>query len=56
MDKASGKTGGRRLGARKAKNFAESDRLRDVLAEMGVKLKDSKDKATGEPTTEWEVA
>jgi len=45
-----------RLAARKAKNFAESDRLRDVLAEMGVKLKDGKDKATGEPTTAWEVA
>ena len=45
-----------RLAARKARNFSESDRLRDVLAEMGVKLKDGKDKATGEPTTEWEVA
>ena len=45
-----------RLAARKAKNFAESDRLRDLLAGMGVKLKDGKDKATGEPTTEWEVA
>jgi cysteinyl-tRNA synthetase len=44
-----------RLAARKAKNFAESDRLRDALAEMGVKLKDGKNKATGEPTTEWEV-
>jgi cysteinyl-tRNA synthetase len=45
-----------RLTARKTKNFAESDRLRDLLAEMGVKLKDGKDKETGEPTTEWEVA
>ncbi len=45
-----------RLAARKAKNFAESDRLRDLLAGMGVKLKDGKDKATGEPTTEWEAA
>ncbi len=45
-----------RLAARKAKNFAESDRLRDLLAGLGVKLKDGKDKATGEPTTEWEVA
>ena len=44
-----------RLTARKTKNFAESDRLRDLLAEMGVKLKDGKDKETGEPTTEWEV-
>jgi len=45
-----------RLEARKARNFAESDRLRDVLAEMGVKLKDGKDPATGEPVTDWEVS
>jgi cysteinyl-tRNA synthetase len=45
-----------RLAARKNRNFAESDRLRDLLAEMGVKLKDGKNKETGEPTTEWEVA
>jgi cysteinyl-tRNA synthetase len=44
-----------RLAARRAKNFAESDRLRDLLAEMGVKLKDGKNKETGEPTTDWEV-
>jgi cysteinyl-tRNA synthetase len=36
--------------ARKAKNFAESDRIRDELAAMGVVLKDSKDGTT------WEVA
>jgi cysteinyl-tRNA synthetase len=45
-----------RLAARKSRNFAESDRLRDLLADMGVKLKDGKNKTTGEPTTEWEVA
>jgi cysteinyl-tRNA synthetase len=45
-----------RLAARKARNFAESDRLRDLLADKGVKLKDGKNKETGEPTTEWEVA
>jgi cysteinyl-tRNA synthetase len=45
-----------RLDARKAKNFAESDRLRDLLVGMGVKLKDGKDKETGEPITDWEVA
>jgi cysteinyl-tRNA synthetase len=45
-----------RLAARKAKNFAESDRLRDELAAMGIQLKDSKDPATGEPVTTWEVA
>ncbi len=36
--------------ARKAKNFAESDRIRDELAKMGVVLKDSKDGTT------WEIA
>jgi cysteinyl-tRNA synthetase len=40
----------RRLNARKAKNFAESDRIRDELAAMGVVLKDSKDGTT------WEIA
>ncbi len=40
-----------RLAARKAKNFAESDRLRDELKAMGVVLKDNKD-----GTTTWEVA
>ncbi len=44
-----------RLNARRAKNFAESDRLRDELAAMGIALKDGKDPATGEPTTTWEV-
>lgn len=44
-----------RLDARRAKNFAESDRLRDELAVMGIALKDGKDPATGEPTTSWEV-
>jgi cysteinyl-tRNA synthetase len=39
-----------RTEARKAKNFAESDRIRDQLAAMGVVLKDSKDGTT------WEVA
>jgi len=36
--------------ARKAKNFAESDRIRDELAAMGVVLKDSKEGTT------WEIA
>jgi len=39
-----------RAAARKAKNFAESDRIRDELAAMGVALKDSKDGTT------WEIA
>jgi cysteinyl-tRNA synthetase len=40
----------RRAAARKAKNFAESDRVRDELAAMGVVLKDTKDGTT------WEIA
>ncbi len=44
-----------RLEARRARNFAESDRIRDELAAMGVALKDGKDPATGEPVTTWEV-
>ncbi|HEY5305772.1 MAG TPA: cysteine--tRNA ligase [Pseudolabrys sp.] len=36
--------------ARKTRNFAESDRIRDELAKMGVVLKDSKDGTT------WEIA
>ncbi|CAN2533504.1 Cysteine--tRNA+ligase [Methylocapsa aurea] len=39
-----------RLAARAAKNWAESDRIRDALAAMGVALKDNKD-----GTTTWEV-
>jgi cysteinyl-tRNA synthetase len=38
-----------RTAARTAKNWAESDRLRDALADMGVVVKDSKDGTT------WEV-
>lgn len=44
-----------RNAARRAKNFAESDRIRDELAAMGIALKDGKDPVTGEPTTTWEV-
>ncbi|POR52344.1 cysteinyl-tRNA synthetase [Bosea psychrotolerans] len=43
-----------RLEARRAKNFAESDRIRDVLLAQGIQLKDGKD-ADGNPTTTWEV-
>jgi len=39
-----------RIEARKSKNFAESDRIRDQLAAMGVVLRDSKDGTT------WEIA
>ncbi|EJW09491.1 Cysteinyl-tRNA synthetase [Rhodovulum sp. PH10] len=39
-----------RIDARKAKDWAESDRIRDELAALGIVLKDSKDGTT------WEVA
>jgi cysteinyl-tRNA synthetase len=39
-----------RTAARKSKNFAESDRIRDELARMGVVLKDTKEGTT------WEIA
>jgi cysteinyl-tRNA synthetase len=44
-----------RNAARKAKNFAEADRIRGELEAMGVTLKDAKDPKTGELVTTWEV-
>jgi cysteinyl-tRNA synthetase len=44
-----------RTAARAQKNWAESDRIRDELAAMGVMLKDGKD-AQGQPVTTWELA
>ena len=44
-----------RLEARKAKNFKESDRIRDEITAMGVVLKDAKDPKTGEIVTTWEM-
>ena len=44
-----------RLAARAAKNWAESDRIRDEIVAMGVTLMDGKDPVTGELRTQWEV-
>jgi cysteinyl-tRNA synthetase len=44
-----------RNAARSQKNFAESDRIRDELAALGVILKDGKD-PDGNPITTWEIA
>jgi cysteinyl-tRNA synthetase len=44
-----------RFEARKRKDFKEADRIRDELAAMGIALKDSKDPATGEIVTTWEL-
>jgi len=44
-----------RAAVRAAKDWKESDRIRDELAAMGVILKDGKD-ADGKPVTTWEIA
>ncbi len=44
-----------RLEARRRKDFKESDRIRDELAAMGVALKDTKNRETGEIETTWEL-
>jgi len=44
-----------RAAARKAKNYAKADEIRAELDAMGIALKDSKDPATGELVTTWEV-
>ncbi len=45
----------KRLEALKAKDWPEADRIRDELMSQGILLKDSKDSATGERITSWEV-
>jgi cysteinyl-tRNA synthetase len=44
-----------RAAARKRKDWAEADRIRDELDAMGIALKDSRDPETGELTTTWEL-
>jgi cysteinyl-tRNA synthetase len=43
-----------RTAARARKDWKESDRIRDELANVGVLLRDSKDPNTGHPITTWE--
>ena len=45
-----------RLIARKLKNWAEADRIRDALFAKRIILKDAKDPDTGEIATTWEIA
>lgn len=44
-----------RIAARSAKNWAEADRIRDVLVEKGIVLMDGKNPQTGEFETSWEL-
>jgi cysteinyl-tRNA synthetase len=45
-----------RIDARKAKNWAEADRIRDELVAGGVVIMDGKDPKTGELVTTWDYA
>ncbi len=45
-----------RIIARKVKNWAEADRIRDELVAMGIIIMDAKNPETGELETTWEVA
>ncbi|GKX32897.1 MAG: cysteine--tRNA ligase [Rhizobiaceae bacterium MnEN-MB40S] len=44
-----------RLDLIRQKNWKEADAIREKLSEAGIQLKDGKDPATGERTTEWEA-
>jgi cysteinyl-tRNA synthetase len=45
-----------RIAARKGKNWAEADRIRDELVALRVVIKDAKNPETGEIETTWEFA
>ncbi len=45
-----------RVAARKAKDWAEADRIRDELVAMGIALMDAKNPITGELETTWKIA
>ncbi|MCX7340290.1 MAG: hypothetical protein NT037_07160 [Hyphomicrobiales bacterium] len=45
-----------RIAARKARDFAESDRLRAQIVGLGVVLMDAKDPVTGEFSSTWRFA
>ena len=44
-----------RLEARNGKDWAEADRIRDQLTEMGITIKDGKNPDTGEIVTTWDA-
>jgi len=44
-----------RIAARKAKDWAEADRIRDELVAMGITLMDAKNPATGQIETTWKI-
>jgi cysteinyl-tRNA synthetase len=45
-----------RIAARKTKNWAEADRIRDELVAMGIVIMDAKNPKTGDIETTWEIA
>ncbi len=44
-----------RIKARTDKDFAEADRIRELIVSMGVTIMDGRDPETGEWITRWEI-